>query len=92
MFFFFYFVLQTFEEWEREKQEADMEHYIWDNNRSKKAYVALVQWPQKVSDDDVKSYSIENDTVGQKYKDAVTELLNNGKINIYLKMYVAFNQ
>jgi hypothetical protein len=60
-----------------------MEHYIWDNNVSKKAYVALVEWPKKVSDDDVKSFSIENDLVGQKYKDAVTELLNNGKINVY---------
>lgn len=39
-----------------------------------------MQWPQKVSDDDIKSYTIENDVVGQKYKEAVTELLNNGKI------------
>lgn len=62
-----------------------MEHYIWENNLSKKAYVTFVQWPQKVSDDDVKSYSIDNDIVGLKYKEAVSELLNNGKINIYLK-------
>lgn len=74
--------LQTFEEWERQKQESDMEFYIWENNLSKKAYVALMQWPQKVSDDDVKSYSIDNDIVGQKYKEAVTELFNNGKSNI----------
>lgn len=77
------FVLQTFEEWEKEKQEEDMEYYVWDNNVSKKAYVALVQWPKNVSDNDVKSFSIDNDVVGQKYKDAVTELLNNGKINNY---------
>ncbi|XP_025424226.1 28S ribosomal protein S35, mitochondrial [Sipha flava] len=77
----------TFEEWEKEKQEADMEHYIWDNNVSKKAYVALVEWPKKVSDDDVKSFSIENDLVGQKYKDAVTELLNNGEDTYTLNKY-----
>lgn len=81
-------ILQTFEEWEREKQEADMEHYIWENNQSKKAYVAFIQWPQKVSEDDVKSYSIENDTVGQKYKEAVTDLFNNGKISIYLNIVI----
>lgn len=64
-----------------------MEYYVWDNNVSKKAYVAFTKWPKKVSDDDVKSFSIDNDEVGQKYKDAVTELLNNGKINIYFKTY-----
>lgn len=62
-----------------------MEHYIWENNPSKKAYVTLTRWPQKVSDEDVKSHSIDDDTVGQKYKEAVTELLNNGKTNIYSK-------
>lgn len=63
-----------------------MENYIWENNQSKKAYVAIAKWPQKVSEDDVKSYSIENDTVGQKYKEAVTDIFNNGKIiDIYLK-------
>lgn len=64
-----------------------MEHYIWENNPSKKSYVTLMQWPQKVSDDDVKSYTLDNDTVGKKYKEAVTDLFNNGKtyINIYLK-------
>lgn len=55
-----------------------MEHYIWENNPSKKAYVGLMQWPQNVSTDDIKSYSIENDIVGQKYKEAVTEIMNNG--------------
>lgn len=61
-----------------------MEHYVWENNPSKKAYVSFVQWPNKIADDDVKSYSVDNDPVGQKYKEAVTELINNGKINIYL--------
>lgn len=60
-----------------------MEHYIWEKNPSKKAYVALVRWPNKVTDNDVKSHSIDNDLVGQKYKDAVTELLNNGKIKYF---------
>lgn len=68
-----------------------MEHYIWENNPSKKAYVTLTRWPEKVSDDDVKSHSIDDDTVGQKYKEAVTELLNNGKTNIYLKGWTNFN-
>lgn len=77
----------TFEEWERQKQEADMEHYIWENNPSKKAYVTLTRWPQKVSDDDVKSHSIDDDTVGQKYKEAVTELLNNGEDTYTLNKY-----
>jgi len=76
--FLYQLIFQTFEDWEREKHETDMEHYIWENNPSKKAYVALAQWPQKISDEDVKSFSIDDDTVGQKYKDAVTELLNNG--------------
>jgi len=69
-----------------------MEHYIWENNPSKKAYVTLTRWPQKVSDDDVKSHSIDDDTVGQKYKEAVTELLNNGKTNIYSKSLTKFNK
>jgi len=76
------FFLQTFEEWEKQKQESDMEHYIWENNLSKKAYVTFMQWPQKVSDDDIKVYSIDDNTAGQKYKEAVTELLNNGKTSI----------
>lgn len=59
-----------------------MEHYIWENNLSKKAYVTLMKWPRKVSDDDIKSHSIDNDAVGQKYKEAVTELFNKGKTNI----------
>lgn len=84
--------LQNFEEWERQKQEADMEHYIWENNPSKKAYVTLTRWPEKVSDDDVKSHSIDDDMVGQKYKEAVTELLNNGKTNICLKSYSNLNK
>lgn len=63
-----------------------MEQYIWENNPSKKAYVALVQWPQKVSDDDVKTHCIDGNTAGQKYKEAVTELLNNGKMNILFKI------
>lgn len=60
-----------------------MEHYVWENNPSKKAYVTLAKWPQNISDDDVKSYSIDNDTVGQKYKDAVTELFDNGITNLF---------
>lgn len=80
MLFYNWFVLKTFEEWEREKQEADYEYYVWENNPSKKAYVAFTQWPQKVSDDDVKSHTIDNDEVGQQYKEAVTELFNKGKI------------
>jgi len=62
-----------------------MEHYIWENNPSKKAYVTLTQWPKKVSNDEVNSHSIDDDVVGQKYKEAVTELLNNGITNIYSK-------
>jgi small subunit ribosomal protein S35 len=77
----------TFEEWEKEKQEADMEHYIWENNLSKKAYVSLAQWPKVVSDNDIKSFSIDNDTVGQKYSEAVTELLNNGEDIYTLNKY-----
>lgn len=77
----------TFEEWERQKQESDMEHYIWENNLSKKAYVTLMQWPRKVSDDDIKSLSIDNDTVGQKYKEAVTELFNKGEDIYTLNKY-----
>lgn len=66
-----------------------MEHYIWENNMSKKTYVTFKNWPQKISDDDIKSHSIENDMVGQKYKEAVTDLMNNGIINIYLKSYLS---
>lgn len=68
-----------------------MEHYIWENNPSKKAYVALAKWPNKIVDDDVTSFSIDNDTVGQNYKDAVTDLLNKGKIKLYLKINTLFN-
>lgn len=62
-----------------------MEHYIWDKNPSKKAYVALVQWPQKPSEEDVEAYSIDNDMVAQTYKEAVTELLNNGNKHIFIQ-------
>lgn len=61
-----------------------MEHYIWEKNPSKKAYVALAKWPQKPSDEDVGTYSIDNDAVGQTYKEAVTDLLNNGNKYIFI--------
>ncbi|XP_050423044.1 28S ribosomal protein S35, mitochondrial [Adelges cooleyi] len=77
----------TFEEWEKLKQEADMEHYIWENNPSKKAYVSFVQYPKEVTEEDVKSYSIDNDSVGQTYKQVVSDLLNNGEDEYTLSKY-----
>ncbi|XP_050542412.1 28S ribosomal protein S35, mitochondrial [Daktulosphaira vitifoliae] len=77
----------TFEDWEKLKQEADMEYYVWENNPSKTAYVSYVQYPKVVTEEDVKLYSIDNDPVGQIYKEAVSYLLNNGEDIYTLKKY-----
>ncbi|XP_030751039.1 28S ribosomal protein S35, mitochondrial [Sitophilus oryzae] len=72
------------EPWEELKSEADMEHYIWENNASKQSVEAL--FGQKVEEiPNIEEYSKavtyymnegENDYTIGKYGEAVKKLLN----------------
>lgn len=57
-----------------------MEYYDWDRNKSKKAFVTLKRWPEAITDEDVKNYSIDGDEDAQRYKKAVTKLFEEGKL------------
>uniref|UniRef100_A0A1B0GJ66 Small ribosomal subunit protein mS35 mitochondrial conserved domain-containing protein n=1 Tax=Lutzomyia longipalpis TaxID=7200 RepID=A0A1B0GJ66_LUTLO len=74
------------EPWEDLKEEADMEVYIWENNKSKQMAENFVKWGQKDAAECSISSSFktavedlinegENDETLTKYKDAVLELL-----------------
>uniref|UniRef100_A0A1B0DD95 Small ribosomal subunit protein mS35 mitochondrial conserved domain-containing protein n=1 Tax=Phlebotomus papatasi TaxID=29031 RepID=A0A1B0DD95_PHLPP len=80
------------EPWEDLKMEADMEVYIWENNKSKEMAEKIVQWGQKGNDKPTIAPSFkeaveqlinegENDTTLTKYKDEVIKLLQLSKTN-----------
>ncbi|CAH4033151.1 unnamed protein product [Pieris brassicae] len=73
----------TVEDWEKEKMEADMEYYDWNNNQSKKN---LVNWYHKcinkdiaLSEDEYKSFDTSVIDHGEEYKLAVSSLFNDGE-------------
>lgn len=81
----------NFEEWEKEKMEEDMEYYNWDNNRSKKN---LVSWYLRVkneegvlSEEEYRAYDISGIPHGEEYKNAVSELMNQGESERTVKNY-----
>nr|CAH7716720.1 unnamed protein product [Callosobruchus chinensis] len=64
------------EPWEELKSEADMEYYHWNNNASKKSVEALFGKPTQ---------DIPN---AQEYSEAVSTLINEGKLHTYLNLLV----
>ncbi|XP_072946908.1 small ribosomal subunit protein mS35 [Epargyreus clarus] len=81
----------TYEDWETEKTEQDMEYYNWDNNASKRS---LVDWYLKVNNDDrslteeeYKAFDISVIPHGVEYKDAVYSLMNDGESDATIKNY-----
>uniref|UniRef100_A0A1L8DRJ5 Putative mitochondrial ribosomal protein s28 n=1 Tax=Nyssomyia neivai TaxID=330878 RepID=A0A1L8DRJ5_9DIPT len=65
------------EPWEDLKEEADMEVYIWENNKSKQMAEQFIKWGQQ---DTTKS-------VSTSFKNAVEELLNDGESEASLTKY-----
>ncbi|XP_045508912.1 28S ribosomal protein S35, mitochondrial [Colias croceus] len=81
----------TYEDWEKEKTEDDMEYYVWDNNVSKRN---LVDWHLRVnnevktlSDEEYKSYDVSTIPNAEGYKTAVSELYNVGENDDTLGKY-----
>ncbi|XP_045526879.1 28S ribosomal protein S35, mitochondrial [Pieris brassicae] len=73
----------TVEDWEKEKMEADMEYYDWNNNQSKKN---LVNWYHQcinkdiaLSEDEYKSFDTSVIDHEEEYKLAVSSLFNDGE-------------
>lgn len=75
-------LFQKVEEWESEKTEADMEHYVWDNNVSRTNILNVLSWPDP-SDSSKDSSSIPHI---QEYKEAVTNLWNEGRFDSFTEM------
>lgn len=81
----------TYEDWEKEKTLDDMEYYDWDKQLSKKT---LVNWHLKVnniektlSDDEYVSFNISAIPNAEKYKGAVSSLLNDGESEATIETY-----
>jgi small subunit ribosomal protein S35 len=79
------------EEWEKEKTEDDMEYYNWDKNASKKS---LVQWHFKLnnqvgqlSEEEYEGFDISQVPNAEAYKNAVSNLMNEGENNDTIKAY-----
>ncbi|CAK1553291.1 unnamed protein product [Leptosia nina] len=81
----------TVEEWEKEKMEDDMEYYVWDNNQSKRN---LIDWYHRVSgteqvlsDEEYRNYDISSIPHAKEYKEAVSNLFNEGESEETIEKY-----
>lgn len=72
-------ISQNVEPWEAEKSEEDMEYYDWEKNKSKKTYITLKYWPQKIDPSEMDKISLDDDDKAKEYKEAVTSLFNDGE-------------
>ncbi|XP_049813261.1 28S ribosomal protein S35, mitochondrial [Schistocerca nitens] len=74
-----------FEDWEKEKTEADMEYYRWDTNLSRHSILKLLKWPNgDVEDINEDISSIPNVS---EYRDAVSNIWNEGENENTLAKY-----
>lgn len=81
----------TIEDWEKEKTLEDMEYYDFDAHPSKKN---LVNWffksnnkENNLSDDEIRNFDTSSIPNGLEYKNAVSELFNEGESATTLKNY-----
>lgn len=81
----------TIEDWEKEKTLEDMEYYDFDAHPSKKN---LVNWffksnnkENNLSDDEIRNFDTSSIPNGLEYKNAVSELFNEGENATTLKNY-----
>jgi len=73
-------LFQKIELWESEKCEADMEYYDWDASMSRKSVMGLLSWKPDQNAEDSCTDDVQLDVKG--YKDAVSIVMNEGKIEI----------
>lgn len=66
------------EEWENSKVEADMEVYVWNNNKSKVSASEILNW---------KSSSEQQVEPPKEYAESVEALLNDGENEYNLDKY-----
>jgi len=57
-----------------------MEYYDWEKNKSKKAYLTVKYWPQKLEPDEMDKISLNDDDTAKEYKEAVTSIFNDGEL------------
>ena len=69
---------KTNEEWENTKVEADMEVYVWNNNKSKQTSSDIINW--KLTDNTKVEPSAE-------YVNSVEQLINEGENDYNLEKY-----
>lgn len=78
MFTALYHESNIVEEWERNKQEADMEFYDWHRNKSKVTSTEVLNW----------NLSSEKEVVPpQSYIESVENLMNEGENEYNLNKY-----
>lgn len=81
----------TYEEWEKDKSEDDMEYYGFDNNQSKRS---LIDWfyrcndkEDSISDEEYKKFDVSQILNAGEYKDAVSSLMNDGESKKTVEKY-----
>lgn len=79
------------EDWEKDKTEDDMEYYDWNNNKSK---VSLVNWYLKcnnetkmLTEEEYRQFDVSKMENVEEYKNAVSNLFNEGENDVTLKNY-----
>jgi hypothetical protein len=73
-------LFQKVESWESEKSEADMEYYDWDASASRRNVMRLLSWKPDQSTTQFSTDHIELDL--EEYKKAVSNIMNEGKVEI----------
>ncbi|XP_067012786.1 small ribosomal subunit protein mS35 [Anabrus simplex] len=75
---------QKVEPWESEKTLEDMEYYDWDKNPSRPNALRVLNWPKNIEEDT--NVVVMTPTL-QQFKEAVSELMNEGENDQTLGKY-----
>jgi len=81
-------LFQKIEPWEREKCEADMEYYDWDSSMSRKSVMGLLSWKPGQNAEESCTDDIQLGLKG--YKEAVSNIMNEGTVEIQFQSAVAY--
>jgi hypothetical protein len=81
-------LFQKIEAWESEKSEADMEYYDWDGSASHRNVVRLLSWKPDQSAAQISADAVQLDL--KEYKEAVSKIMNEGKVEIPLQMTASY--
>ncbi|KAJ0169705.1 hypothetical protein K1T71_014890 [Dendrolimus kikuchii] len=81
----------SYEDWEKDKTEDDMEYYNFDTNPSKHS---LVNWfhrcnnkEESLTDEEYRNFDVSQILNGVEYKDAVSSLMNDGESKETVEKY-----